>query len=174
MSKLNKSFHDRTSLKYRQRTIITRNFANYSQDDYFVDMNSAPWTQVFRQNNVNDAWQQMKTIMLNIMNKHAPLAQRRIKGRSCPWLNRHFKKAMNNRDYHLRKTRRTRAEVNWSMYKRLPNRVNCLIDKAKQSYNKNLLIENANDPKRFWKAIKSIFPTKRGDRSSTSGRWHNN
>ena len=29
-------------LKYRQRTIIIRNFANYSQDDYCVDMNSAP------------------------------------------------------------------------------------------------------------------------------------
>ena len=43
-------------LKYRQRTIITRNFANYSQDDYCADINSAPWTQVFSQNNVNDAW----------------------------------------------------------------------------------------------------------------------
>ena len=75
---------------------------------------------------------------------------------------------MNNRDYHLRKARRTKAEVDWSMYKRLRNRVNCLIDKAKQSYNKNLLTENANDPKRFWKAIKSIFPTKGGDGSSTS------
>ena len=67
---------------------------------------------------------------------------------------------MNNRDYHLRKARRTKAEVDWSTYKRLRNRVNCLINTAKQSYNKNLLTENANDPKRFWKAIKSIFPTK--------------
>ena len=32
--------------------VQTRNFANYSQDDYCVDMNSAPWTQVFSQNNV--------------------------------------------------------------------------------------------------------------------------
>ena len=62
-------------LKYRQKTIITRNFANYSQDDYCAGMNSALWTQGFSQNNVNDAWQQMKTIMLNIMNKHAPLVQ---------------------------------------------------------------------------------------------------
>ena len=43
-------------LKYRQTTIITRNFANYSQDDYCADMNSAPWMQVFSQNNVNDGW----------------------------------------------------------------------------------------------------------------------
>ena len=69
-------------LKCRQRTIITRNFANYSQDDYCVNMNSAPWMQVFSQNNVKDAWQHMKTIMLNIMNNHAPLVQRRIKGSS--------------------------------------------------------------------------------------------
>ena len=75
---------------------------------------------------------------------------------------------MNNRDYHLKKARRTKAEVDWSTYKRLRNRVNRLIYKAKQSYNKNILTENANDPKRFWKAIKSIFPTKGGDGSSTS------
>ena len=76
---------------------------------------------------------------------------------------------MNNRDYHLRKARRTKAEVDWSTYKKLRNRVNRVTGKAKQlqSYNKNLLTENENDPKRFWKAIKSIFPTKGGDRSST-------
>ena len=75
---------------------------------------------------------------------------------------------MNNRDYHLRKARRTKAEVDWSTYKILQNHVNRLIDKAKQLYNKNLLTENANDLKRFWKAIKSIFPTKGEDGSSTS------
>ena len=37
---------------------------------------------------------------------------------------------MNNRDYHLEKARRTKAEVDWSTYKRLRNRVNVLIDKA--------------------------------------------
>ena len=73
---------------------------------------------------------------------------------------------MNNRDYHLRKDRRTKAEVDRSTYKRLRNLVNRLIDKAKQSYNKHLLTENANDLKRFWKAIKSKFPTK-GDGSAT-------
>ena len=101
----------------------------------------------------------MKTIMLNIMNKHAPLVQRRIKGTSCPWLNSHIRKEMKNRDYHPRKAERTKAEVDWSTYKRLRNRVNRLTDKAKQSYNKNLLTENANDPKRFCYEF---------------GRWHNN
>ena len=66
---------------------------------------------------------------------------------------------MKNRDYHPRKAGRTKAEVDWSTYKRLRNRVNRLTDKAKQSYNKNLLTENANDPKRFCYEF---------------GRWHNN
>ena len=80
--------------------------------------------------------------MLNVMNKHAPFVQRRIKGRSCPWLNSYIRKKINNRDYHLRKARTTKAEVDWLTYKRLQNRVNRLIDKAKQSYNKkNLLTE---------------------------------
>ena len=46
--------------------------------------------------------------------------------------------------------------------------MNRLIDKAKQSYNRNLLTENANDPKSFWEATKLIFPTKGRDGRSIS------
>ena len=47
-----------------------------------------------------------------------------------------------------------------SQYKRKRNEVNVVIRKAKSTYHKNLLKENCTNPNKFWKAIKSIYPTK--------------
>ena len=40
------------------------------------------------------------------------------------------------------------------------------IQRAKSIYNRNLLRENSNDPKKFWKTFKSIYPTKGSDKPS--------
>ena len=47
-----------------------------------------------------------------------------------------------------------------SHYKRKRKEVNIAIRKAKSTYHKDLLRENSASPNMFWKAIKSIYPTK--------------
>ncbi len=63
---------------------------------------------------------------------------------------------MNERDKVLRKFRKTKAEVDQAAYKEKRNAVNVAVRKAKSSYHGNLLVENAGDPNRFWRTIKSI------------------
>ena len=75
-------------------------------------------------------------------------------------LNTEVKKLMNNRDKLLRKLRKTKVEVDISQYKRKRNEVNIAIRKVKSTYHKNTLKENSKNPRKFWKAIKSIYPTK--------------
>ena len=74
---------------------------------------------------------------------------------------------MNDRNKLLRKSRRTRAEVDISHYKRKRNEVNIAIRKAKSTYHKDLLRENSANPNKFWKAIKSIYPTKAANAGSS-------
>ena len=76
------------------------------------------------------------------------------------------KKLMNDRDKLLRKSRRTKAELDISKYKQKRNEVNIAIRKAKSSYHQNLLKENSANPNQFWKTIKSIYPTKANAGSS--------
>jgi len=67
---------------------------------------------------------------------------------------------MNSRDCQLRKARRTKTENDWSRYKTLRNRCNTLIKKAKSAYHRNVLTENESNPRKFWDAIKAIYPNK--------------
>ena len=64
---------------------------------------------------------------------------------------------MNDRDYYLRKARRTGRETDWSTYRRLRNQCTRLI---RHSKTRNIFAENSNNPKIFWKQVKKIYPAK--------------
>ncbi len=46
------------------------------------------------------------------------------------------------------------------------NKVNTAVRKAKSMYHKDSLKENSRDPNKFWKTLKSIYPTKSRDTQS--------
>ena len=102
----------------------------------------------------------MKNVLVKIFEHHIPKICKNVRGKPSPWLNNDVKKFINDRDKLLRKSRRTKAEVDISQYKRKRNEVNVAIRKTKSKYHKKLLKENSTNPNKFWKTIKSIYPTK--------------
>ena len=117
------------SSKFKHRIITTRCFARNNHTAHCDEIKNAPWDKVYAETNVNNAWQQMCTILLEIINKHAPLVQKKIRGRNCPWLTHNLRKAMNEGDYLLTKPRKTESALDWSIYKRKCNVVNNLLRK---------------------------------------------
>eukprot|EP00794_Sanderia_malayensis_P008222 gene8222-9102_t len=91
---------------------------------------------------------------------------KKVKGKPAPWLSNGVKALMNDRDKLLRRSRRTRKEPDISAYKRKRNEVKIAVKRAKSDYHKKLLKEGANDPKKFWRALKSIYPTKVNEREA--------
>ena len=70
------------------------------------------------------------------------------------------KKEMSKRDSLMRKFRKSKTESHHETFKRQRNKVNNLVKRAKNHYLQNQLNECANEPKTFWKNLKSIFPVK--------------
>ena len=64
-----------------------------------------------------------KIFFLTVADKHAPVATRRVRGFSVPWLTPSIKELMTERDYHHKKAIKTNQELHWSKYKRLRNTV---------------------------------------------------
>ena len=62
--------------------------------------------------------------------------------------------------YATMKILQVESNGNYKKYKRQRNKVNNLIKRAKQNYNKNVLDENTKNATSFWRTPKSIFPTK--------------
>ena len=130
------------------------------------DLQKVDWVPFYNQRSVNEAWSMMKSILGNLFDCHAPKISKKVRGKPAPWLNSEVKRLMNERDGLLRKSRRTKNQIDISAYKCMRNKVNAAVRKAKSMYHKKLLKENSTDPNKFWKSIKSIYPTKSSDKQS--------
>ena len=148
------------NVKIHPRIITCRNFTNYDQKLFCEELESMNFNQVFASSCVNTAWSILKNILQQCIDKHAPLLEKKVKGRLCPWLTQEVKREMNLRDGLLRKARRTNCEHDWSTYKRQRNRVTGLIKRCKSKYHQDILRDSADSPDKFWSAIKKLFPTK--------------
>ena len=102
----------------------------------------------------------MKSTLNGTFDRHTPKICRNIRGKPAPWLNSNAKKLMNDRAKLLCKSRRTKADIDILQCKRKRNKVNIASRKARSSYHKTMLRDNSRYLNTFWKALKSIYPTK--------------
>ena len=85
--------------KYAPRKLFARNYKQYSVSSHKNELRGQNWDSGTRNNDFNTAWNAFKTIIANIINKHAPLVERTVRSRDCPWLTREIKQKMYQRDY---------------------------------------------------------------------------
>ena len=115
-----------------------------------------------RNNDFNTAW-----------NGYAPLVERTVRGRDCPWLTRETKQKMYQRDCQLPKAKRTKNPEDWSHYRRLRNLTTYAIRKEKANYERSIFNETESNPKNFLKQIKKCYPIKNKSTSNTSFKVEN-
>ena len=108
--------------KFKPKKLTCRNYTNYNPKEMSKDLNSDPlWDPLYSMTDVNQVWHFIKSILVSTFNKHAPIIEKNVKGRICPWLTRDIKIFLNERDQSLRKAIQLNREVDWSTYKQLRN-----------------------------------------------------
>ena len=142
------------------KTVRYRNYRHYDHNKLKQDLRKADWTSVYSANSVSDSLQAFNKILTDLFNRSAPFVTKRANTNICPWLTKDLKNEMNYRDVLQRKFRKSKTTAKYETYKHQRNKVNNLIKRAKQTYNKNMLRENINNPTSFWKSLKKVFPSK--------------
>jgi len=146
--------------KFAPKTIRCRDYSKYNPEIMKQHLHDADWSSVYETTNVNDSIKAFNEILETNFNEQAPIIEKKVKGRPCPWLTEPLKRAMNERDKMLRKAKKSNKEIDRSTYKKLRNRCNNQLRQSKSKYHQNQLNENELSPKRFWDTLKKIFPTK--------------
>jgi len=93
------------------RTITCRDYSKYNHEELSRDIENHDWNNFYSMNNVNFAWNYLRQTLTSIIDRHAPLVKKRIKGRLCPWLSHELKTFMNSGDKMLRKARKNELRV---------------------------------------------------------------
>ena len=113
-----------------------------------VDLMSLEWERLF----------------LKILDRHAPIRQRKVRNNYVPHINSELRRKMFLRDYYKKKHCYTESENDWQQCKKLRNAVNIENARTKMDYFTQKLGEANNDIKETWKILNSAL----GRRSKTT------
>ncbi|XP_057308103.1 uncharacterized protein LOC130645960 [Hydractinia symbiolongicarpus] len=152
--------------RYPQKNIKARDYSKYNKEDLKNEIRNVPWENCLTVTDLNQAWNLFKYYLSTAINKHAPLKEKTVRGKSNPWITREIRNLMNTRDYHHRRFKRSNSTGDWESYKSYRNSVTNRIRVAKANHVRAVLKESSANPRDFWKQIKSCYPTK--DSSSPS------
>ena len=114
------------------------------------------WSSIFTVDNVNEAWQNFKTIFTQVLDTVAPVKEVRLKQRSEPWIDSEIITLIKERDTYLYKFRTYNDTDFYKQFCCLRNKVQVAVKNAKADYISNKLEENKNSPKKVWKTLKNL------------------
>ena len=148
IDKCNKNQH--TSIHYRS-------FKRFNQDLFLADLCNTDFQNVYNHINPEDALAEWYGRFLCVLDRHAPLREKRIKQAQLPrWLTKEIRDAMALRD-------ELKRNKDFDGYRRQRNRVRYLVREAKKvSFKK--MVENKSDTISIWRALNAFTRPKQTTR----------
>ena len=129
-----------------------RNYTRYNSLAFCNDLREINWEKNMNStlpersnadlNTIDRMWLNFKSAYISVVDRHAPLINKRVRGIDCPWMNGEIKKVMHERDKQSKIARKTNLSVDWEKYRTLRNRVTALVKSAKGNYNRELIEKN--------------------------------
>ena len=101
--------------KFPAQTKLFRNYAitliKYNNKAFCSDLYNVDWEQLCNPagNNVsvNELWSNFKDKFVAVADLHAPLMEKRVRGKACPWLTGEIKRDIRQRNYLMLKAKRS-------------------------------------------------------------------
>ena len=147
-------------VKNTHYTISYRSFKNFDENKFIDDLKSTPWDIIKVFDDVNDIVETWSNLFCEIVDKHLPLRQHRVKRKQQPkWLTADIIDAFKTRD-------RFKSLNNQEQYKIWRNKVSKMIKASKTRQYSEIINENVNNPSSVWKLFKELGASKRNIGSS--------
>lgn len=111
----------------RHKTIKYRSFKKFNNGDFLRDLSNTPFSDVYNHTSPDSALSCWMDLFLGVLNKHAPIREKRVKHSTLPpWLTVDIKQAMTFRD-------KLKKEKQFDEYKKQRNRVKYLVRASKKT-----------------------------------------
>ena len=149
-----------SSVKNSHFTITYRSFKKFNEEEFCNDLQSIPWDIIKMFDDTNDAVETWSSLFLDVVNKHLPLKQHRVKRKQQPkWITGEIIDAIKTRD-------RYKSINDDTQYRIWRNKVCSMIKHSKKHQYSEILNENFNNPASVWKLFKEMGASKQKDCSN--------
>ena len=126
-----------------------RSFKIFDPAKFRHDIENQNWAYVGEFEDPDEMWHVWKAIFNSAVDKHAPFRTKRVRASKSPWISSQLKNEMHKRDAKkITEAVRSNDHLDWFLFKKMRNSVNQNIFRAKESYFKDTLFANKNNPKK--------------------------
>ena len=102
------------NIKHQPSIITFRDFSDYNIDTVNNELLASSWDSVYSSSSPEVAYNNLTSILLNVLNNNAPFISKQVKGKPSPWLTTEIKRSMNSRDSKLRKAQISKNNSDWT------------------------------------------------------------
>ena len=107
-----------------------------------------------------DNYESFESVFLSVLNKHAPLKKKFVRGNQAPYMTKQLRKAIMRRSELESKYLKNRAIDNKTKLKKQKNFCSKLYKKERKKFYSDLDLNKITDNKQFWKTIKPLLSDK--------------
>ena len=139
------------------RLVEYRSMKNFDHEKFLADLKNSPWGMAYCFSVVDDIWSHWSTLYNNILDQHAPIKKKWMRGDQLPWISPEILQEIGRRNRLFKRYRTNPANDLWVAYKQERNRVTSLKRKGIKEFCNNA-ISNAKHAGEFWKKMKPLLP----------------
>ena len=145
-------------LKLAPKTISVRNYKHFDKAAFLSDLRMAHFDEIKNYtNDANEMWSLWKRLFTDILNKHAPINNLRIKGTNVPYITSDLKHMIRQRDYLKSKAVKTGSKLLYQAFLQVKSRVFFKLNKLRRDYYAKKIDETKGDMKKTWKVLKNAM-----------------
>ena len=149
------------SIKLKPINIVYRNTKNVNLDDFKSDISNLPLDEL---NRFQDSYTGFVTLFKSIVDRHAPMKKKTVRGNNKPFMNLELGNAIKTKSRIRNKYNKWRSRENYIAWQNIKKKCKYLAKKAEKEYFENILSKGIITNKEFWKKIKPALtesnPTK--------------
>ena len=109
---------------------------------------------------INWTYDDFEDVFMKVLNKHAPMKKKYVRGNNAPFMNQTLTKAFMHRSKLKNKYNKNPTEENKRVYNQHRNYCVSLLKKEKKKYYNNLDLTIFKDNKKFWQRVRPLFSDK--------------
>ena len=144
--------------KLPPKILNVRNFRKFDQVAFQLDIQRIPTEQItFVSKDVNEMWLLWKTFFLDILNKHAPITNIKVKSNHLPYVTSELRGLIRQRDYLRAKANKSGSAILRQAFVQVRQKVNYMIKNLRHDYYEKKIEDNKNNLKVTWKILKQAI-----------------
>ena len=139
---------------------LYRSYKNFQEKLFLKDQKKQSFEKCKNIIDKDEAYDHFKEIFVSVVNKHAPLETKFIRGNHAPFMNKELSKAIMYRSKLRNIHNKKKTKETWEAFKRQRNKCVSIKHRNIRNHFKDLAKNHGANGKMFWTAVKPFLTNK--------------